>query len=593
MDPVIALPPGDFPMDGPDVVVAQGQQISWENPVDLLEEFVRLTHGSAGQKIAILDTGLDYNHPLIKDRFDVKEMKDYTGSRTGPNDFNGHGTFVFYQIAQRCPNAEFYICKVLGDNGSGTSQGIASATRQCADWGCNYANASLGAGSSYAPMGEALAAFKGLFFAASGNSGGPRMGWPARWGTSKGVMPIGAYRQGGARADFSDYANTNELVCNGAGQNITSAKAQSQGLARGWNGTSMGTPDAMSKAIGHNSALLSMGRTDVSEEDARLELMQEACEDVAEPGRDPKTGFGNLTLERVLEVIRGVVNTPTLAILFSLLLAIPAMAQGPRSTIDYVDATVQTVENVSVDGQVVNSTVIKTVEKSVVSVTVDTPGAIVEAHFESAPFPPVRMQSINGDQYIADLKPGKWWIHVFGTADLSEWIPADVTGEPPTDPDDPGPPPSDDFLKRVAAEIAPTIPGDPETAEKLSEAYRSPLGDTPQVVFESTTSRQQRILLERAARDVSWAAFVDKLNALVVQQQMTVSDLKAFYLVIADALDLNAMTSQLPMTAPWSPPPGVPIVGQVHNGMVLIERQECTGTECVLIREWVPIPAQK
>jgi thermitase len=49
------------------------------------------TTGSAGVSIAILDTGVDQNHPDLKDKI-VKNV-NFTGSST-VNDVHGHGTHV-------------------------------------------------------------------------------------------------------------------------------------------------------------------------------------------------------------------------------------------------------------------------------------------------------------------------------------------------------------------------------------------------------------------------------------------------------------------------------------------------------------------
>ena len=302
-DPIVTIPP----INRNNNRFSTSSGPSWENPQDLLDEFRELTNGSIGQKIGVFDTGIDWKHPFIKDKANISKMMDFTNSKSGVNDFNGHGTFVFYQLFQRCPNAEFVVMKVLDDNGSGTSSGIVRATEKATELDCNFINASLGASQRYDPMGVALDNFRGMFFAASGNSGG-RMGWPAGWGSARGVIPTGAFRSDGRRSSFSSIGQA--MLCMGAGENINSAAAQQSGWAVGWRGTSMGTPSACALTAGYQSAQLAAGMTDVTSESALIDLVQSIAVDVEAEGRDPNTGLGNLTLKHTISAIKKLKITP-------------------------------------------------------------------------------------------------------------------------------------------------------------------------------------------------------------------------------------------------------------------------------------------
>mgnify|MGYP000556018379 CR=1 FL=1 len=58
-----------------------------------------------GVLVAVLDTGADLSHPLLKGR--VADSLDYTNSPIGPNDRNQHGTHTATTVAQVAP-----ACKI-------------------------------------------------------------------------------------------------------------------------------------------------------------------------------------------------------------------------------------------------------------------------------------------------------------------------------------------------------------------------------------------------------------------------------------------------------------------------------------------------
>lgn len=68
-------------------------------------------------KIAVLDTGIDLRHPLVKDNV----VKYYNGTSLiypdDVRDINGHGTHIASIITGICPDCELYIIKVLDNKG--------------------------------------------------------------------------------------------------------------------------------------------------------------------------------------------------------------------------------------------------------------------------------------------------------------------------------------------------------------------------------------------------------------------------------------------------------------------------------------------
>lgn len=114
-----------------------------------------------GAVIAILDSGIDLNHPAFKDHGINFVCKNFTtddpgpGSETNVTDYSGHGTHCAGTIFGR--NSEQYgrigvapgvekvlIGKVISKNGSGNSKQVANAINWAQQNGANIISMSLG-----------------------------------------------------------------------------------------------------------------------------------------------------------------------------------------------------------------------------------------------------------------------------------------------------------------------------------------------------------------------------------------------------------------------------------------------------------------
>lgn len=140
-----------------------------------------------GIRVAVLDTGLDLNHPDFTGRGPIVSQAFVDGVTTA-QDGHGHGTHCAgtiwgpstpasgprYGIA---PRAQLFIGKVLDDQGTGTDGAILGGINWAISHGCNIISMSLGApvapGSAYSPAYEqaASAALESgvLIVAAAGN----------------------------------------------------------------------------------------------------------------------------------------------------------------------------------------------------------------------------------------------------------------------------------------------------------------------------------------------------------------------------------------------------------------------------------------
>ncbi|MDH6466133.1 subtilisin family serine protease [Micromonospora sp. A200] len=218
----------------------------------------------AGVEVAVLDTGVDANHPDLAGR--IVEAKDFSGTGSA-QDGHGHGTHVASTIAGSgaasgglrkgvAPGARLLVGKVLDDHGNGYGSDIIAGMEWAAHSGAKVVNMSLGGGATDGtdPMSQAvndLTAETGtLFVIAAGNSGAAQtVGSP---GAATAALTVGAVDRDDNLAEFSsrgprlgDNGLKPEITAPGVG--IVAARAA---------GTTMGTPvgDAYTRASGTSMA---------------------------------------------------------------------------------------------------------------------------------------------------------------------------------------------------------------------------------------------------------------------------------------------------------------------------------------------------
>ena len=103
------------------------------------------------QVIAVIDTGVDADHPDLKNR--LVEGVDLVDRGTPPDDENGHGTFVAGVAAANldnnrggagvAPRAKVMPVRVLNEDGEGTSDIVAEGIRWATERGATVINLSL------------------------------------------------------------------------------------------------------------------------------------------------------------------------------------------------------------------------------------------------------------------------------------------------------------------------------------------------------------------------------------------------------------------------------------------------------------------
>jgi thermitase len=148
--------------------------------------------GSADVRIAILDSGIDPNHPDLEGKL-VDDVIDFSGSLTVDDNY-GHGTHVAGIAAAKTNNGEgvagvgydasLLNVKVLGDEGWGASSWVAEGIVWATDNGAHVINMSLGFYSKSRTLEAAVdyAWNSGvLLVAAAGNDGTSRKLYPAAY----------------------------------------------------------------------------------------------------------------------------------------------------------------------------------------------------------------------------------------------------------------------------------------------------------------------------------------------------------------------------------------------------------------------------
>ena len=123
------------------------------------------TTGSAGVKVAVVDTGIATDHPDLS--ANVVPGFDFVQGDSDPRDFNGHGTHVAGTIGARGNNAigvtgvnwqvSLMPVRVLDGSGSGSNANVAAGFAYACSHGAVIVNASLGGGGYSTAMRDTLA----------------------------------------------------------------------------------------------------------------------------------------------------------------------------------------------------------------------------------------------------------------------------------------------------------------------------------------------------------------------------------------------------------------------------------------------------
>ena len=275
------------------------QEVPWGVEITGASEVWATDNKGTGINIAILDTGIDYNHPDLARN--IAGGVDYSGwystdgrrNRRYWDDLNGHGSHCAGVIAALdnnigvigiAPEARLWAVKVLDDNGTGYVSDIIQGLEWCVDNGIQIASMSFG-GSQYSQTFKNACdeAYNSgvLLVAAAGNGGS--VYYPAAYDS---VIAVSATDSDDSIASFSSTGSEVEIAAPGV--NIISTYSDGQ-YAIG-SGTSMACPHvAGAAALVYASEKLGL----ISPDEVRRRLRETAV-DLGAPGKDNLYGYGRL-----------------------------------------------------------------------------------------------------------------------------------------------------------------------------------------------------------------------------------------------------------------------------------------------------------
>ncbi len=252
-----------------------------------------------GVKIAILDSGINYNHQDLKDNYSGGHNFIMDANSSDPYDdgWNTHGTHMAGIIAAKnngvgvvgvAPSASIYAVKVLDYNGFGMVSDVIAGIEWAVSNDMDIANISIsGIDSDVLEATCDAAQDEGLLIIASaGNSYGESALFPASYDS---VVAVGSVDAENKLGFFSPIDTAVEIVAPGL-DILSTSKDNGYDIMSG-------TSQSTAFVSGVAALIISSGVRDINEDgeinnlDVR-EKLQISALDLGEIGRDDKFGYG-------------------------------------------------------------------------------------------------------------------------------------------------------------------------------------------------------------------------------------------------------------------------------------------------------------
>ncbi|UVI32158.1 S8 family peptidase [Paenibacillus spongiae] len=278
----------------------------WNLPVIETEKGWGVSKGSDKVLVAVLDTGVQTDHPDLAGKLHAGTNIVTPGE--APEDDVGHGTHVAGIIAAVVNNSEGVAglswynkvlpVKVLDSSGAGSTYSVAEGIIWATDNGAKVINMSLG---NYAEAEFLHDAIKYAFdrdvvlIAASGNDNTERPGYPAAYPE---VFAVASTDPDGSKSSFSNYGDYIDVAAPGA--SIASTYPGSQYAAL--SGTSMASPHVAALAGLIRSINPKLTNTQV------MDIMRNSAHDLGTKGKDKYFGHGQIDVVKALNAARQSAN---------------------------------------------------------------------------------------------------------------------------------------------------------------------------------------------------------------------------------------------------------------------------------------------
>jgi len=264
------------------------------------------TMGDEKLIVAVVDTGVDYNHPDLKGKV-IKGLNNTgEGAKDDPIDGFGHGTHVAGIIAASAnngvgvagvaPNVKILAEKVLSSKGGGNLFNIAAGVQHAVKAGAKIINESLGGPAVQDPISSGVGAWavkRGVLLVAAAGNSNNAVGTPARY--SDYYMAVAASDENDQKATFSCFGP--ELSVASPGTHILNTTPtyhvplNDHGYAQNYaslNGTSMATPLTAGVA-----ALTWSAHPGWTWQQVRTQI-EKTSVDLGTAGKDNLFGFGRI-----------------------------------------------------------------------------------------------------------------------------------------------------------------------------------------------------------------------------------------------------------------------------------------------------------
>jgi subtilisin family serine protease len=280
-----------------------GYASQWYLPMISAPQGWDISTGSANVSIAVLDSGVDPNHPDLSSK--LVPGYNYVNNNSDTHDVHGHGTAVA-GIAAASTNSGIGIAGVAWQNkimplvvfdstGYGTYAQWISGITYAADHGAKVINMSIG-GSSYSSSLQSAVNYawnKGaVLVACAMNTGSNTPYYPAALNN---VLAVSATNYYDNFASFSNYGNWIAVSAPGDGiYTTTNGGGYGSGV-----GTSFSTPQVAGLA-----ALL-MSLTPGLSNSQVVSLIKQNADDLGSAGYDPYFGYGRINVYRTLAATQG------------------------------------------------------------------------------------------------------------------------------------------------------------------------------------------------------------------------------------------------------------------------------------------------
>ena len=312
------LTPNDKYFEDQYALFNKGQQVGWVpgSPQGKPSADIKATSaweettGIAGVVIGIVDTGVDFNHPDLKNKIRSRGY-DFVNGDTDATDDNGHGTMVagiaaaetnnYEGIAGVAWNAKILPVKVLDQFGSGTTVTIVNGILWAVDNGAQILNLSFGAPAKDNAVEEALKyAFetKGAFISAAAGNDNTAVYYPAAY--DRYVCATAATDYNDQRTTWSNFGPEIDVAAPGDKIITTYPVALTPAGFQPYkfqDGTSMASAHVAGLAALIRGIKPSLTPTDI------MNIIRYAADDVNSSiykGRDVFIGYGRINMEKAL-----------------------------------------------------------------------------------------------------------------------------------------------------------------------------------------------------------------------------------------------------------------------------------------------------